>query len=146
MFYYKMINCFECLIGDIIMSDDTNLELLKRRKLLEMQKRMLLKKNFELMKKEAEKPEDPQQILSSAFVGRGLEVWTAAEHQFPLITQKIMPELVSLITTGKLKTKITGEQLYWLFSSLGLRIRLNTKIRISEKGKLKTIADKMRER
>jgi DNA-binding TFAR19-related protein (PDSD5 family) len=128
------------------MSDNNNLELLKRRKLLEMQKRLLLKKNFELMKKEAEKPEDPQKILSRAFVGRSWEVWKAAEQQFPLITRKIMPELVSLINTGKLKNKITGDQLYWLFSSLGLRIRLNTKIRISEKGKLKTIADKLKER
>ena len=98
------------------------------------------------MKKEEEKPEDPQTILSRAFVGRGWEVWAAAKQQFPLITQKILPELVSLINTGKLKNKITGEQLYWLFSNLGLRIRLNTKIRISEKGKLKTIADKLRER
>ena len=57
-----------------------------------------------------------------------------------------MPELVSLINTGKLKNKITGEQLYSLFRSLGLRIRLNTKIRIFEKGKLKTIADKLREK
>jgi len=128
------------------MSDDNNLELLKRRKLLEMQKRLLLKKTFELMKKEAEKPEDPQKILLKAFVGRGLEVWKAAEQQYPTITWKIMPELVSLINTGKLKNKITGEQLYWLFRNLGLRIRLNTKIRILEKGKFKTIADKLRER
>lgn len=128
------------------MADDNNLELLKQRKLLEMQKRLLLKKNFEMLKKEAEKPVDPQKILSKALVSRGWEVWKAAEQQYPRVTQKIMPELVSLIKTGKLKNKITGEQLYWLFSSLGLRIRLNTKIRISEKGKLKTIADKLKER
>ena len=127
------------------MSEDNNLELLKRRKRLAMQKRLLLQKTKELTDEAPPKPEDPQQILSNAFVGRGLEVWKAAEHQYPLITQKIMPELVSLIKTGKLKDKIKGEQLYWLFRSLGLRIRLNTKIRILEKGKLKTIADKLRE-
>ena len=128
------------------MSDNNNLELLKRRKLLEMQRRLLLKRTFELMQKEAEKPVDPQKILLEAFVGRGLEVWKAAELQYPQITRKMMPELVSLINTGKLKNKITGEQLYSLFRSLGLRIRLNTKIRIFEKGKLKTIADKLREK
>jgi DNA-binding TFAR19-related protein (PDSD5 family) len=127
------------------MSEDNNLELLKRRKRLEMQKRLLLKKTFELKKEEPEKPEDPQKMLATAFVGRGWEVWKAAEQQYPLVIQKIMPELVSLIKNGKLKDKITGEQLYWLFNSLGLRIRLNTKIRILEKGKLKTIADKLRE-
>ena len=128
------------------MSDDTNLELLKRRKLLEMQKRLLLKKTFELMKKEVKKPEDPQKILLKAFAGRGLEVWRAAEQQYPIITKKLMFELVSLINSGKLTSKITGEQLYSLFRSLGLRIRLNTKIRIFEKGKFKSIADKLREK
>ena len=128
------------------MSNDNTLELLKRRKLLEMQRRLLLKKNLELMQKKVEKSEDPHKILMKAFVGRGLEVWNAAEQQYPMITQKILPELVSLINTGKLTSQITGEQLYWLFNRLGLRIRLNTKIRIMEKGKLKTIADKLRER
>lgn len=128
------------------MSDDENLDLVKRRKLLEMQKRLLLKKNVEIMQKEAEKPVDPQTILFRAFAGRGWEVWTAAEQQYPAITRRMMPELVALINSGKLTKKITGEQLYSLFRSLGLRIRLNTKIRISEKGKLKTIAEKLREK
>ena len=110
-----------------------------------MHKRLLLRKTVELKKEEPEKPEDLQKMLATAFVGRGWEVWKAAEHQYPQITQKIMSELISLIKNGKLKDKITGEQLYWLFQSIGLRIRLNTKIRILEKGKLKTIADKLRE-
>jgi len=62
-----------------------------------------------------------------------------------MVTRRITPALLSLIKAGKLRERITGEQLYWLFSRLGLRIRLNTKIRISEKGELKTIADKLRE-
>jgi DNA-binding TFAR19-related protein (PDSD5 family) len=128
------------------MSEDTNFEILKRRKLLEMQKRLLLKKTFELMKEKVKKPEDPKKILLKAFAGRGLEVWNAAEQQYPIITRKLMFELVSIINAGKLKNKITGEQLYSLFRSIGLRIRLNTKIRIFEKGKFKTIADKLREK
>ena len=127
------------------MSDDQHLELLKRRKLLEMQRRLLLKKALELEKAEARPPEDPRKVLRKAFVGRGLEVWKAAERQYPMVTQKIMPVLLSLINAGKLGEGINGEQLYWLFSRIGLRIRLNTKIRISEKGELKTIADKLRE-
>jgi len=127
------------------MSDNQHLELLKRRKLLEMQRRLLLKKALELKKEEARTPQNPQAILKKAFVGRGWEVWKAAEQQYPKVTQKIMPVLLSIINAGKIRERITGEQLYWLFSRLGLRIRLNTKIRISEKGKLKTIADKLKE-
>jgi len=126
------------------MSDDQHLEFLKRRKLLEMRKRILLKKTIELEKEEAEKPEDPREVLRKAFVGRGWEVWQAAEYQYPMVTSKIMPTLLSLIKTGKSREKISGEQLYGLFSRIGLRIKLNTKIQILEKGELKTIADKLR--
>jgi DNA-binding TFAR19-related protein (PDSD5 family) len=126
------------------MSDDQHLELLKRRRLQEMRRRLLLNKTVELEEKSGE-AEDPRQVLRKAFVGRGLEVWEAAEQQYPMVTRRIMPALLSLIKAGKLRERITGEQLYWLFSRLGLRIRLNTKIRISEKGELKTIADKLRE-
>ena len=127
------------------MSDDQPLELLKRRKLLEMRRRLLLKKASELEKGEAGKPEDPREVLRKAFVGRGWEVWEAAEQQYPMATRKIVPVLLSLVRAGKLREKVTGEQLYWLFSRLGLRIRLNTRIRIFERGELKTIADKLRE-
>jgi DNA-binding TFAR19-related protein (PDSD5 family) len=126
------------------MSDDQHLELLKRRRLQEMRRRLLLNKTVELEEKSGE-AEDPRQVLRKAFVGRGLEVWEAAEQQYPMVTRRITPALLSLIKAGKLRERITGEQLYWLFSRLGLRIRLNTKIRISEKGELKTIADKLRE-
>jgi DNA-binding TFAR19-related protein (PDSD5 family) len=127
------------------MSDDQNLEFLKRRKLLEMRRRLLKKKNLKQKKEAQVRQEDPQKVLRNIFVGRGWEVWKAAEQQYPTITRKILPELLSLLKTGRIREKITGEQLFWLFRRLGLRIKLNTKIRISEKGKLKTIADKLKE-
>lgn len=124
------------------MSDD--LELIKRKKLLEMRRRLLLNNDNKLKKKEERKPEDPKEILKKIFIGRGWEVWKAAEQQYPTVTREIMSILLSQINAGKLREKINGEQLYWLFSRLGLRIRLNTRIRILERGKLKTIADKLR--
>jgi DNA-binding TFAR19-related protein (PDSD5 family) len=130
------------------MSKDDRLELLKRRKLLEMHRRQLLKKAAESDNGDEpvkERISDPRILLREALVGRGWEVWQAAEQQYPEVARRVKPVLLSLVKSGKLREKITGEQLYWLFSRIGLRIRLNTKIRILEKGELKTIAEKLRE-
>lgn len=127
------------------MSDD-ELELLKRRKLLEMQKRLLLNKALEAEKKTAkeEKPKDPEEILKGVFVGRALEVWNAAKQQYPEATKEVASALAALLESNKLKEKITGEQLFWLYRQMNLPIRLETKIRILESGELKTIAQKIK--
>jgi DNA-binding TFAR19-related protein (PDSD5 family) len=134
------------------MSDDSTIDLLKRRKLLEMQRRLLIKKVEALKKEEEAKREKkdevrvkPIDILKKVFVGRAWEVWGVAETQFPAVTEKLAVALARLIEEGRLKGKITGEQLYWFFRRLGLRVRLKTKIRIYESGELKTLADKLRE-
>lgn len=131
------------------MSEDQELESLKRRKLLEMQRRLLMEKALEAEKKaEAEqqgKLRDPEEVLKNFFVGRGWEVWNAAKQQYPEVIREVGVALVSLIESNKLREKITGEQLYWLFRQLRLPVRLETKIRIFESGELKTIAEKLKE-
>lgn len=119
-----------------------------------MRRRLLLER-AEAMKEEAEqerkeKGEEkvklgPKEVLKKRFVGRAWEVWSAAEAQYPAVTEKIAGAMASLIEAGRLAGPITGEQLYSFFRRLGLRVRLKTKIRIYESGELKTIADKMRE-
>jgi DNA-binding TFAR19-related protein (PDSD5 family) len=134
------------------MSGDSEIELLKRRKLLEMRRRLLLER-AEAMKEEEEKQEKdeekvelgPKEILKKRFVGRAWEVWSAAEAQYPAVTERIAGAMAHLIEAGRLTGPITGEQLYSFFRRLGLRVRLKTKIRIYESGELKSIADKMRE-
>ena len=132
------------------MSEDHDLELLRRRKLLEMQKRLLKEKALELKKAEGKeqnekKPRNTEEILTSFFIGRALEVWTAAKQQYPSVALEVAKALATIIESGKLKEMITGEQLYWLFQQIGLPIRLETKIRIFESGELKTIAEKLKE-
>jgi len=67
-----------------------------------------------------------------------------AEQQYPQVTKEVTKALITLKETGKIHSRITGEQLYWLYMQLGVRIRMETKIRILEGGELKTIADKLR--
>ena len=133
------------------MSEDNDLEFLKRRKLLEMQMRLLKEKALEAEKtkekeQKTQKPKGPEEVLMSRFVDRAFEVWTAAKQQYPKATQEVSRALAQVIQSGKLKEKITGEQLYWLFQQLGIPVRLRTTIRIYEGGELKTIADKLKNR
>ena len=121
------------------MSDDTELERLKRQRLAEMQ-RML---NTKQQQAETSKLE-PTKLLEKVFVGRAWEVYYAAKRQYPQIAQQIFDELAELIRTGKLRGKITGEQLYGLLRQIGLDVRLETKIQVLEHGELKSVADKFR--
>jgi DNA-binding TFAR19-related protein (PDSD5 family) len=134
------------------MADDSEIDLLKRRKLLEMRRRLLLER-AEARKEEAQEKQapgeekeklEPKAILKKRFVGRAWEVWSAAEAQYPGVTEQMVGALASLIEAGRLAGPITGEQLYAFFRRLGLRVRLETKIRIYESVELKTIADKMK--
>jgi len=121
------------------------LELYKRRKLLEMQMRFLAKKAEEEKKQEEpERAPDPKEVLNRIFVGRAWEVFEVARRQYPRVTQTLQDELVRLILSGRLKEQITGEQLLWLFRKMGLNVRMETKIRILESGELKTIAEKLK--
>lgn len=127
------------------MSEEKELELYKRKKLLEMQMRLLAKKAEEEKKQEEpERAPDPREVLNRIFVDRAWEVFEAARRQYPRVTQTLQDELVRLISSGKLKEQITGEQLLWLFRKMGLDVRMETKIRILESGELKTIAEKLK--
>ena len=127
------------------MSEEKELELYKRKKLLEMQMRLLAKKAEEEKKQEEpERAPDPKEVLNRIFVDRAWEVFEAARRQYPRVTQTLQDELVRLISSGKLKEQITGEQLLWLFRKMGLDVRMETKIRILESGELKTIAEKLK--
>jgi DNA-binding TFAR19-related protein (PDSD5 family) len=122
------------------------MELLKQRRLLEMQRKALIKSFEEAKPKEnsEKKKENPEQALRKLFEGRATEVYDAAKIQFPEVTKKITKVLAELISKGELTGPISGEELFWLFRRLGANVRLETHIKFVESGKTKTIADKMR--
>jgi len=68
----------------------------------------------------------------------------AAAAQYPEPTRALEGELAKLVRQGKLKGPITAEQLLWLLRSLGINVRLETKIQVYESGELKSLADKFR--
>jgi len=127
------------------MSSD-ELKLWKQRKLLEMQRRALMKTAEEAKPKETvkKKEENQEQILRKLFEGRAAEVYDVAKVQYPETTKKITRVLVELISKRELAGPISGEELFWLFRRLGSNVRLETHIRFVESGKTKTIAEKLK--
>lgn len=122
------------------MSDDSELEKLKRQRLAEMQKRLTAKQQASAAPTRFE----PRQILERVFVGRAWEVYHAARAQYPGVADQVFQELAALVQTGQLRSTITGEQLFGLLRQIGLDVRLDTKIQVLEHGELKSIADKFR--
>jgi len=123
------------------MSDDSELERLKRQRMEQMQRRVAAKQHSQTTPAKLE----PRQILEKVFVGRAWEVYNAARAQFPGVADQIFQELAMLVQTGQLRNKITGEQLFGLLRQIGLDVRLDTKIQVLEHGELKSIADKFRD-
>ena len=120
---------------------DRELESLRQKKLMEL-KRLLQKREKE---KREEERVDPRKILDKFFIGRAWEVLNAAKAQYPQVARYVENMLVKLIMEGKIRSKISGEELYGLFRRLGIRVRLKTRIQILEHGKLKSLEEKIKE-
>ena len=124
---------------------DEKLDRIKRRRMLELQRRMLQEEKAE---EEPEKPAEPtpREILDGMFSGRAWEVYETAIIQYPAVMPQVEQALVEGIKSGKIRDRIDGESLFVFLRQLGLNVRLNTKIRYKEHGELKTIGQRIKER
>ncbi len=119
---------------------DRELELLRRRKLLELKKQLK-----EKPEREEARVVDSEKLLGQYFIGRAWEVLKAARLQYPEAAAQVERALVKLIMNGRIRGKITGEDLYGLFLRLGMKVHLQTHIRVLEHGKVKSLEEKIRE-
>ncbi len=127
------------------MSDsDSELQRLQAKRLAEMQKNI---SSREIIKETPEHTEDkiinPRDLLIKQLGFRGLEVLTNAEFQFPNETKVVIEKLSELIKTGEINEILDGGKLLALFRSIGLSIRMNTKINIQQDGKFVSLTDKL---
>lgn len=125
---------------------DDELERIKQKRLMEMQRIMMLKQ----LQEKQPKPEPPKEptnhdILDKYFHDRAWEVWNTATHQYPAQMPQVEQLIVQAIKQGKVKNYIDGAALMGFFRQIGLPVRLDTKIRISEHGELKTLEQKIKE-
>ena len=125
--------------------EDSELERLKAKRLAEMQKNISTKQEVEPTPDvEKEKvPENPRDSLIKILGFRGLEVLQNAESQFPNETKMIIEKLSELIKTGEINESIDGGKLLTLFRSVGINVRMATKINVEQDGNFVSLTDKL---
>ena len=132
------------------MSEDSELERLKAKRLAEMQKN-ISSQNVEPTTESSESSqeplkeikENPRDLLIAKLGYRGLEVLENAEYQFPNEITQIIQKLFELIKSGEINESFDGGQLLALFRSIGLNIKMQTKINVEQDGKFVSLSDKL---
>ncbi|OLC33954.1 MAG: double-stranded DNA-binding protein [Thaumarchaeota archaeon] len=123
--------------------EDKELELLKAKRLREMQKNLSQRQRSE-EPKEIPVTTSPREMVVKQLGYRGLEVLENAEAQFPEETRLVTAKLVELIQAGEITEIIDGGKLLTLFRSLGIRVRVQTTINVEQDGKLVSWSDKIK--
>ena len=98
---------------------------------------------LKIQKTSEEKTENPRDVLLKQLGFRGIEVLTNAESQFPNETKMIVVKLSELIKSGEINETIDGGKLLTLFRSVGLNVRMETKINVQQDGKFVSLTDKL---
>lgn len=124
------------------MSTDEELERLKRKKMQELQRRML-QTSPQQTSTQINEPTN-REILNRFFVDRAWEIWTIAYEQYPKLLPQVEEVLVKAIKEGKIAQKIDGANLINFLREVGIPVRLNTQIRFSEHGELRTLQQKLK--
>jgi len=127
--------------------EDKDLERLKEKRLAEMQKNLSSQQRQEKIAslKEEQKDNKPssREIVIKQLGYRGLEVLQNAEHQFPKETQIVLLKLSELISSGDITEVLDGGNLLALFRSIGIDVRMKTKINVEKDGKFVSLSDKL---
>ncbi len=120
------------------MEEDRDLRLITARKMAELRKRV--------EKSTAPKVDQKtnKEIVLSVLYDRGDEVLEAALARYPTETAKVIDQIAKMIRDKKLVDRLSGGDLLSALRSLGMRISLNTTIRVEDHGKFVSLADKLR--
>jgi len=127
--------------------EDKDLERLQAKRLAEMQKNLSSQREQEEIaasqKEQKDKKSSPREIVIKRLGYRGLEVLQNAEQQFPKETQIIVLKLSELILSGDITEVLDGGNLLALFRSIGIDVRMKTKINVEKDGKFVSLSDKL---
>lgn len=126
--------------------EDAELAIIKARKMKQLKEKAALS---EKIKEDEVKTNmtkiDDKEILLKYLYDRGDEVLQLADLQFPVQTRIIVRRIVELIKSGEIDSLISGGELLAIFRSVGLRIRVDTNIRIEDHGKYISFGEKLKE-
>jgi len=130
------------LNGSRLMSSD--LELQRQKRVLELRRRMLQSQAKFVAAPPLKPAELPRDVVRKLLAGRGSEVMETARRHYPAEIERLESSIAALVTQGRLKGPISGEELYAFLRRLGLVFSMDVKIRIKEHGELKSIEEKLR--
>ena len=127
--------------------EDKDLEMLKAKRLAEMQKNISSQQkqedsNVPQREQKKNKP-TPREIVVQQLGYRGLEVLSNAEYQFPKETQIVILKLAELISSGSVTETLEGGKLLALFRGIGINVRMKNKINVEKDGKFVSLSDKL---
>ena len=128
--------------------EDKDLEMLKAKRLAEMQKNISSQQKQEdsnvSQGKQKKNQPTPRDIVVQQLGYRGLEVLSNAEYQFPKETQIVILKLAELISSGSVTETLEGGKLLALFRGVGINVRMKNKINVEKDGKFVSLSDKLR--
>lgn len=125
------------------MSDDSELDRLKAKRLAEMQKNISSQGAGPEAAGEQPEQVNYRDVLLKSLGYRGEEVLRNAESQFPSHAPVVVRKLGELLASGEINERIDGGKLLALFRSIGINVRMDTKINVEKDGKLVSLSDKL---
>ena len=126
--------------------EDPELAIIKARKMKQLkEKAALIEKTKEDETKTNMTKIDDKEIVLKYLYDRGDEVLRLAEAQYPVQTEIIIKRIADLIKSREIDSLISGGELLAIFRSVGLRIRVDTNIRIEDHGKFISFGEKLKE-
>ena len=127
--------------------EDKDLERLQAKRLAEMRKNLSSQQEQEkiatLQKEQKDNKPSSREIVIKRLGYRGLEVLQNAEQQFPKETQIVVLKLSELVLSGDITEVLDGGNLLALFRSIGIDVRMKTKINVEKDGKFVSLSDKL---
>lgn len=126
-------------------SDDPDIEIIKARKLKELKEKAAAHERAKSNQQPPQKQPGARDIVTGYLYDRGDEVLNLAYAQFPAQTEAIVAKISELILSGEITSRISGGELLSLFRSVGMRVHVNTSIRIEEDGKFVSFSDKLKQ-
>ena len=126
--------------------EDPELAIIKARKMKQLKEKAALN---EKIKEDETKTNmtkiDDKEIVLKYLYDRGDEVLRLAEAQYPVQTEIIIKRIADLIKSREIDSLVSGGELLAIFRSVGLRVRVDTNIRIEDHGKFISFGEKLKE-
>jgi hypothetical protein len=133
--------------------EDPDIEIIKARKMRalkeqfankEKERKVLEQNELNQKKSTSMGSSSDRDFLTNYLYDRGIEVLNLAEQQYPFQTKILIKRLNELIRYGEI-LRISGGDLLAIYRSLGLTIRINTNISISDHGKTISFSEKLKQ-